>query len=144
MPPARRTLSRRNVRGRGYAKRGYRQNGELSFQLKRSYAHFSRQMDINENETISEPIRAMFHSVENEDPGWLPEGLHFAFVLRRQVLVPSEDMVKTLFDGGETLSAKVLNDDGVEYEWDDGSVFTPKPRREGRNAGAPIYDFRGS
>ncbi|KAK4495086.1 hypothetical protein PRZ48_013413 [Zasmidium cellare] len=104
MPPARRAYSRRNVRGRGYAQRGYRSNGELYFQLKRNYAHFSRQMEVNENESISELIRMMFWSIEGEDPGQLPEGLNFAFVLRRQLLSPSDDMVKTLFDGGETVS----------------------------------------
>lgn len=58
--PRARTLSRRNVRGRGWHKRGYREDGELYIQLKRSYAGFSREHSVNENATITEFIRNLY------------------------------------------------------------------------------------
>jgi len=33
-----------------------------------------------------------------EDPGPVPEGLHYEFHARRRVLVPSDDMVKSILD----------------------------------------------
>ena len=127
--PQRRRLSSRYARGRGWHKKGYREHGNLFLQLKRSYANFSRTCQVNENETIANFIWEMLrkcdffegHAIANfysllvefdlgtENPGTPPEGLHFVFFFRRQVLVPSEAMVKTLFDGGETLYVKVSN-----------------------------------
>lgn len=58
MPP--RALSRRNVRGGGWHKRGYRERGELYIQLKRSYANFSRTHSVNENATITSFIEGLY------------------------------------------------------------------------------------
>lgn len=41
-----------------------------------------------------------------EDTGPPPEGLHHVFLLRRQAIEPSDAMVKTILDGGETVNAK--------------------------------------
>lgn len=62
MPQAQRALSRRNVRGRGCYKRGYRQNGEFFFQPKRCFCGvypFSRQSVHNENQTINKMLFSM-------------------------------------------------------------------------------------
>ena len=37
----------------------------------------------------------------------LPEGLHYEFHAKRQLLVPSEVSVKSILDGGEMVYAKV-------------------------------------
>ena len=58
--PRVRAWSRRNVRGRGWHKRGYRENGELFVQLKRSYAGFSREHSINENATITDLLQGLY------------------------------------------------------------------------------------
>ena len=44
--------------------------------------------------------------VTGEDP-FLPDGLHYEFYAKRQLLVPSDEMVKSILDGGETVYAKV-------------------------------------
>ena len=49
---------------------------------------------------------SMLAAVEGEDPG-LAEGLHYRFYYRRRLLEPSEQMVRLIMDGGETVYAKV-------------------------------------
>lgn len=44
--------------------------------------------------------------VAGEEPV-LPEGLHYEFHAKRQLLVPSEVSVKSILDGGEMVYAKV-------------------------------------
>jgi hypothetical protein len=46
--------------------------------------------------------------VEGEDP-CLPAELHYRFYYRRQLLEPSEYMVKLFMNGGETVYAKVAS-----------------------------------
>lgn len=46
-------------------------------------------------------------TVRGGDPGWLPEGLHYEFHFRRQLIEPPDDMVRTILDGGKTVYAKV-------------------------------------
>ncbi|KAF2713819.1 hypothetical protein K504DRAFT_462301 [Pleomassaria siparia CBS 279.74] len=127
MPPVR-TLSRRNVRGRGWHKKGYREGGNLFFQLKRTYANFSRTHEVNENETITNLILSMHGDIMGEDPGSLPEDLHYEFHFRRNCLYPSDDMVKTIMDGGETVYAKVFDDERNEYIYEDCEWYA-KPKR---------------
>ncbi|KAM3421325.1 hypothetical protein BST61_g1723 [Cercospora zeina] len=124
-----RRFSRRNVRGRGWGKKGYRQDGELFFQLKRSFAAYSRQQTINEYNSICDLLRGMEQSLRGEDPGALPEGLHYEVHLRRRLIEPSDDMVRTILDGGETVYAKVFDADGYKYEWDGGLQWYGKPKR---------------
>ncbi|CZT15039.1 uncharacterized protein RCC_00949 [Ramularia collo-cygni] len=71
----------------------------------------------------------MTYSVLGEDPGELPEGLHYEFHFRRKLLEPSEDMIKTILDGGETVHAKVFDEAGYEYSWDMGQEWEAKPCR---------------
>jgi len=120
-------LSSRNVKGRGWHKKGYREYGQIYFQLKRSYANFSREFSVNENETIArllddlhsessvqrsnKPLRSTLTlcspgQVSEEDP-FPPDHLHFCFYFRKELLEPSDALAKTILDGGETIYAKV-------------------------------------
>ncbi|KAK4967960.1 hypothetical protein LTR42_010288 [Elasticomyces elasticus] len=132
--PARLTHSSRNVKGRGWHKRGYRDHGELYIQLKRSYAGFSREHSINEYHSITEFIRGLHRDLMGEDYV-LRDGdaLHYEFYAKRQLLVPSDARVNTILDGGETVYAKVFDDEGNEWIGDAMGGFEPKPKR--RRAG---------
>ncbi|KAK5686536.1 tyrosine protein phosphatase 1 [Elasticomyces elasticus] len=103
--PTRLTHSSRNVKGRGWHKKGYRERGYLYIQLKRSYAGFSRTHDVNEYSSITEFI----HDLMGEDYV-LRDGdaLHYEFYAKRQLLVPSDARVNTILDGGETVYAKII------------------------------------
>lgn len=48
-------------------------------------------------------------SVDGEDP-YLVEGLHYEFYCKRRMLMPYDEMAKTILDGGETVYAKVGRD----------------------------------
>ncbi|KAK4959811.1 hypothetical protein LTR10_002699 [Elasticomyces elasticus] len=113
--PARLTHSSRNVKGRGWHKRGYRDHGELYIQLKRSYAGFSRDL-MGEDYVLRDG-----------------DALHYEFYAKRQLLVPSDARVNTILDGGETVYAKVFDDEGNEWIGDAMGGFEPKPKR--RRAG---------
>lgn len=133
MPPIRRprTLSSRSVRGRGFQKKGYRDYGELYFQLKRSYAHFSRYCFVNEYGTVRDLLYNMEGEAVNNradgcscnlidrtdslggEDGGPPNGLHVEFHFREQLVIPSTEIVtrradsEMNMDGGETIYAKV-------------------------------------
>jgi hypothetical protein len=121
--------STRNVKGRGAMKKGYRRNGDMWINVRRSWGGFSRGADFNENLTIGEfidqVVRAYFvfllpcHSILSIAPpgdvsteegfqsfqeGWYIEVQSF-----RKALDPEEnvEMLKQRFDGGETVHAKV-------------------------------------
>lgn len=65
MPPIHtQTLSHRNVkRGKRCYGKGYRRNGLLYIQLKRVWASFSRQFQINENEYMTELINELWSTL---------------------------------------------------------------------------------
>ncbi|KAM0316582.1 hypothetical protein ACHAO8_003120 [Botrytis cinerea] len=44
----------------------------------------------------------------------LPENLHFEFFLRRTQIIGEDALVGSVFDGGETVYAKVFDNYGVE------------------------------
>ena len=48
--------------------------------------------------------------VESDYPG-LDEGLEFAFFMRKQALVPSDETASNIFDGGETVYVKIVDDE---------------------------------
>ncbi|KAK5699469.1 hypothetical protein LTR97_005597 [Elasticomyces elasticus] len=134
--PARLTHSSRNVKGRGWHKKGYRERGYLYIQLKRSYAGFSRTHDVNEYSSITEFIRGLHRDLMGEDYV-LRDGdaLHYEFYAKRQLLVPSDARVNTILNGGETVYAKVFDDEGNEWIGDAMGGFEPKPKRKRRRAG---------
>ncbi|VDC00317.1 unnamed protein product [Peniophora sp. CBMAI 1063] len=86
-----RQRSRRNVRGAGWHRRGYRDNGDM-------WINFWRQV---------------VRGVEMEDGFPLPE----------------DEPITTLFDGGETVYAKVYDEDDRERVWDGISWTYHTPRR---------------
>ncbi|KZV99151.1 hypothetical protein EXIGLDRAFT_831709 [Exidia glandulosa HHB12029] len=132
--PRARTLSRRNVKGRGWHKRGYRENGELFIQLKRAYCTwpgpFSRTHSVNENATMEEFIHSMAREISMEDGHPLPEGLFLCFqAFRGKELEQSDELVKTKFDGAETVHAKVFDEEGTQYVLDfEGGRFVWSPK----------------
>jgi hypothetical protein len=52
--------------------------------------------------------------VEDDYPD-LDEGLEFAFFLRKQALERSDERAFNIFDGGETVYVKIVNEEGTEY-----------------------------
>ncbi|KAK5721873.1 hypothetical protein LTR15_006466 [Elasticomyces elasticus] len=111
--PARLTHSSRNVKGRGWHKKGYRERGYLYIQLKRSYAGFSHDL-MGEDYVLRDG-----------------DALHYEFYARRQLLMPSDARVNAILDGGETVYAKVFDDEGNEWIGDATGGFEPKRRRAG-------------
>ncbi|TGO22686.1 hypothetical protein BPAE_0158g00050 [Botrytis paeoniae] len=45
----------------------------------------------------------------------LPENLHFEFFLRRTHNIGEDALVGSVFDEGETVYAKVFDDEGIEF-----------------------------
>ena len=45
----------------------------------------------------------------------MDEGLEFAFFLRKQRLKRSDDQAFSIFDSGETVYVKIVDDEGTEY-----------------------------
>lgn len=52
--------------------------------------------------------------VESDYPA-LDDGLEFAFFLRKQALEPSNEPAFNVFDGGETVYVKIVDEEGTEY-----------------------------
>ncbi|KAF4634262.1 hypothetical protein G7Y89_g3840 [Cudoniella acicularis] len=67
-------------------------------------------------------IDSLIRDVESDYPT-LDEGLEFAFFLRKQALESSDE--RAVFDSGETVYVKIVDDEGAEYIWD----YTPSGGR---------------
>lgn len=92
----------------------FREDGNLFIQLKRGTYGFSRTHEVNENETIANFVQGMLADLSSED-GWcsIPEGWEVVFTGKRQTLdYDSEALVKSIFDGGEVVTAKIFDDEG--------------------------------
>jgi hypothetical protein len=88
-----------------------REIGYLFVNLKRGTYGFSRTHEVNENETISNFVRAMKRDVRTED-GW---DIAFRLTGAQSSIYPdSEQVMKTILDGGETVTAKIIDDEGVQ------------------------------
>ena len=62
-------------------------------------------------------LDALYHDVISEDGFPLPDGLFLEFqAFRGRTLEASSDLVKMSFDGGETVHAKVFDEDGQQWE----------------------------
>ncbi|KAF7329646.1 hypothetical protein MKEN_00227600 [Mycena kentingensis (nom. inval.)] len=122
------TPSRRNERGQGSKKRGYRRNGEMWLTLRYSWAEYSRGYFFNENMTIAEFTKAVrgYLSIEEGfqyfQPDWTVD-----FQSRRQSLdaEDNETCLGEIFDGGETVTAKAFNenDEQLDYVYPQGWVY---------------------
>lgn len=77
---------------------------------------------VNENHTMAEFSQILYHEAEDGSGFPLPAGLSIeiqAFKGRR--FVESDDKVKKHFDGGETVYAKVFDQDGNQWVLDSGA-----------------------
>lgn len=71
---------------------------------------------MNENCTMAEFWEELEWDVKSEEGFPLPEGLSLTFeAFRGKPLNDSQDQVKVHFDGGETVHAKVFDEDGSQW-----------------------------
>ncbi|KZV73991.1 hypothetical protein PENSPDRAFT_244547 [Peniophora sp. CONT] len=83
-----------------------------------SYGH-TRGQDVNEKLTIAEFWRQVVRGVEMEDGFPLPEDWDIDLQSRKKSIDgTSDELITTLFDGGETVYAKMYDADGRERVWD--------------------------
>ncbi|KAF8865410.1 hypothetical protein BDZ45DRAFT_796717 [Acephala macrosclerotiorum] len=101
-------------RGKRLQGKGWRDpyGGSLYFQLKRD--SFSRCHEVSPRGTMEDLIDDLIRDVESDYPA-LDEGLEFAFFLRKQALQPSNQRAFSVFDGGETVYVKIVDEEGTEY-----------------------------
>ncbi|KAF7975014.1 hypothetical protein HWV62_10633 [Athelia sp. TMB] len=114
------TPSTRNVRGNGAMKKGHRNNGEMWINIRRSYAGFSRGSYFNENMTIGELVDAAAREVMMEE-GFqnFPADWYIEVQSHRKALDPDSTItLNEVFDGVETIHAKVYNEDGHLMDFD--------------------------
>lgn len=125
-------------RGTRFQGKGWRDpcGGGLYFQLKR--ASFSRGHEVFPQTTMSRLIGDLIRKLPFLSPilieplySWpisnkrigevkqdypaLDEGLEFAFFLRKKVLEPTNERAFDIFDGGETVYVKIVDEEGTEY-----------------------------
>ncbi|KAK7040110.1 hypothetical protein VNI00_008622 [Paramarasmius palmivorus] len=134
MPPARRQWSTRNARGAGWHKRGYRDHGCMWINVKMgSYGH-TRGQDVNEYLTMNQLWDQIISSVSMEDGFPLPEGWTIGLFSNRKLLPQTDDRIDTLFDGGNTVTVKVFDEEDRERVYDgfEGWGFHEPGRRRPR------------
>jgi len=106
-------------------KKGHRTNGEMWINIRRSYGGFTRGSYFNENLTVGELVDEAIREVMREE-GFqnFPVDWYLEVQSHRRALDPdSQQMIKELFNGAETIHVKVfdqharqLKHDG--YGWD--------------------------
>ncbi|ATZ55445.1 hypothetical protein BCIN_12g00410 [Botrytis cinerea B05.10] len=96
--------------------KGYREYGNiLFFQLHRSCSSgrgFSRYFESHETANMHDLLDGIESALSREYQ--LPENLHLEFFLRRTQIIGEDALVGSVFDGGETVYAKVFDNYGVE------------------------------
>ncbi|GAW20519.1 hypothetical protein ANO14919_100250 [Xylariales sp. No.14919] len=125
VPPRRRSkpaYARRNVRGAGWHKRGYRDYGCMWINVRQgSYGH-TRGTDAPENQTLTAFVKSVFHSWASRYPeGWYCD-LFFKKKSVTRLLVDLEKhgldtdlvLVRDYFDGGETVYFKLFDENGEQ------------------------------
>ncbi|KAI1398860.1 hypothetical protein F4819DRAFT_438789 [Hypoxylon fuscum] len=118
--------SRRNVRGAGWHRRGYRDHGDMWINVKEGSYGAVHGMDVNENETLAGFVKWVASSQQRGEYYPHIRGWTFDIFFRRKSLLQmleefeeegraeNEDLVCNFFDGGETVIFKVYDDEGVE------------------------------
>ncbi|KDQ57030.1 hypothetical protein JAAARDRAFT_194214 [Jaapia argillacea MUCL 33604] len=121
MPAARR--STRNRRGSGWHRKGYRDNGDMWINVKRAchLRPFVRGHDVNENSTLEEFLTAVVRDVGAEDGFPVPESWEVDIQRRGKSLwiEPLDAPITDYFDGGETVTVKVFDDQGDQKLFED-------------------------
>ncbi|XXG99271.1 hypothetical protein Hte_005608 [Hypoxylon texense] len=122
-------MSRRQVRGAGWHRRGWRDRGFMWINIKEGSYGAVHGMDVNENQTLARFVQDVAHRQRTGDvypdkPGWT-----WDLFFRRKSLVEmveefreegraeTDDLVRDFFDGGETVIWKVYDEEGLERVW---------------------------
>ncbi|TFK46637.1 hypothetical protein OE88DRAFT_1637866 [Heliocybe sulcata] len=128
MPPARR--STRSRRGAGWHKKGYRDRGDMWINIRRAMypGPFVRGTDVNEYATLGGFLDDVTRDVRMEEGFPIP-GDWLLDVQRRGkslFLEPREDPITDYFDGGETVTCKVFDEEGEQRIYEFGQGWTYK------------------
>ncbi|RDB17522.1 hypothetical protein Hypma_001269 [Hypsizygus marmoreus] len=103
-----RQFSRRNARGSGWHKKGYRDNGCMWINVRRgSYGH-TRGGDVNEFSTIADFWRQTVRGIQMEDGFPIPQGWTFELSSNKRPIEPFDEPITSIFDGGETVYVKIV------------------------------------
>ncbi|KAL4257131.1 hypothetical protein AB1N83_009510 [Pleurotus pulmonarius] len=112
------SYSRRNCRGAGWHKRGYRDNGCMWINVRRGSYGCTRGQDLNERCTIREFWDQVVSSIQMEDGFPIPQGWSFEVSSKKKIIIPSDDLVTTIFDGGENVYVKIYDEEDNERVYD--------------------------
>ncbi|KAF8513167.1 hypothetical protein BU17DRAFT_35340, partial [Hysterangium stoloniferum] len=97
--------STRNARGEGWHKKGYRDHGCMWLNVRRGSGP-TRGIDVNENITLARLWNSVLRSVQMEDDFPIPEDWTFGLFSNRTAIPLTNDLVTSVFDGGETIYVK--------------------------------------
>ncbi|KAL6309930.1 hypothetical protein BKA93DRAFT_756838 [Sparassis latifolia] len=113
--------SRRNARGAGWHKRGYRDNGCMWINVRRgSYGHI-RGQDVNDSSTISEFWNDVVRGVMMEDGFPIPADWSVGLYSNKRLIERSDARIDTIFDGGENVIVKFYDENDDERVYDFGT-----------------------
>ncbi|KAL0955273.1 hypothetical protein HGRIS_004163 [Hohenbuehelia grisea] len=111
-------LSRRNSRGAGWHIRGYRDMGSMWINVRRGSYGNTYGQDVNEGSTIREFWEDVVRGVQMEDGFPMPENWTFELTSNKRPIIPSDDLITTIFDGDENVYVKVYDEDDNERVFD--------------------------
>ncbi|KAK1225958.1 hypothetical protein PQX77_011090 [Marasmius sp. AFHP31] len=142
-------LSTRNAEGEGWHKRGHRYDGDMWIIVKMGTGGHTRGQYVNEHLTLSEVWRQILESVVEEEEGFqqlpFPEGWVVGLFSRGRLVPETDDLVTTIFDGGNTITVKVLDEDNYQLVYDlhedDWVYYEPQrqPQRRQPRIEAPAF-----
>ncbi|KAF9459499.1 hypothetical protein BDZ94DRAFT_1171479 [Collybia nuda] len=113
--------SSRSARGAGWHKKGYRNKGYMWINVRRGSYSPTRGTDVNEYATIEEFWLDTVRGIMMEDGFPLPEGWTFQLTSNKRVIEPSDELISTIFDGGENVYVKIYDTDNLERVYDFGT-----------------------
>ncbi|KAI1457530.1 hypothetical protein F4805DRAFT_172496 [Annulohypoxylon moriforme] len=125
-------MSRRQVRGAGWHRRGWRDHGSMWINVKEGSYGPVHGMDVNENQTLASFVSDVATYQGRGECYPYQEGWTWALFFRRKSLVDlieelaeqgraeNDDLVRDFFDGGETVIWKVYDEEGYERVYNGG------------------------
>ncbi|KAI2638774.1 hypothetical protein GGS26DRAFT_542816 [Hypomontagnella submonticulosa] len=117
-------MSQRKVKGAGWHRRGWRDNGRMWINIKDGSYGPVHGMDVNENDTLARFVRYVVYRQTMSDYYPQKEGWTWDLQFRRKSLIAMLDefeeegipedevLVRDYFDGGETVIFKVFDEYG--------------------------------
>ncbi|KAF8301125.1 hypothetical protein DL93DRAFT_2233751 [Clavulina sp. PMI_390] len=139
--PRSRQPSRRNARGAGWHKRGYRDMGCMWLNIKQGSYGSVRGMDVNEHSTLAELIEQVYSSESMCDGYPLPDGWAFEVQRRGRPLPYCDELITELLDGGETLTVKIFDEEGQQMVFNGNEWAYHVPGRPERRQSIGDYFF---